>query len=62
MAKTEGIRRIALAGKLILLIGITLGVLGYFVPVLIFGLVLLPLGACLDIAGWIVDGFSQPDS
>jgi hypothetical protein len=76
MAKREGVRRIVLAGRLILLIGITCGVLGslgmwVFVGIGLVNLggmlaavavVLVPIGASLWVVGWIVDGFSQPDA
>jgi hypothetical protein len=63
MAKREGIRRMTLAGRLVMLVGLTCTILAYVgMGVLIFGLVLVPIGGLLWLAGWIVDGFNQPDS
>ena len=74
MAKSEGVRRIMLTGKLIILIGITLGVMAYVVlvsfPQLLTSGILIgapiaiyvaALGGLVWAAGWIVQGFSQPD-
>jgi hypothetical protein len=77
MAKREGIRRIILAGRLLMVVGIALAALGYFVlPAAVFvggamipigaiaefGLRLIPIGAATWLAGWIIDGFGLPDS
>jgi hypothetical protein len=75
MAKKEGVRRIVMTGKLIVLIGITLGVLSvvsmfgrqdmFFSPaILIGGSIALRVGALGGLvwaAGWIGEGFTQPD-
>jgi hypothetical protein len=72
MAKNEGVRRIMLTGKLIVLIGITLAVVFYVAlskfPELLSLLALLgaPLpvvafGGLVWAAGWILQGFNQPD-
>jgi len=76
MAKQEGVRRIVMTGKLIVLIGITLGVLSvvtlfaprelFFYPVLLeavsIALRVAALGGLVWAAGWIADGFTTPDS
>ena len=72
MAKNEGVRRIMLTGKLIMLTGVTLVVVTYLVlfkfPEL--GSLLVLLGAPLPVlafgglvwaAGWILQGFNHPD-
>jgi hypothetical protein len=75
MAKKEGVRRVVMTGKLIVLIGITLGVLSvvsmffrqdfFFSPaILIGGSITLRVGALGGLvwaAGWIAEGFTQPD-
>jgi hypothetical protein len=80
MAKTEGVRRIVMTGKLIVLIGITLGVLAivmifglrdtfaldpFLRDVVLFGASMAPrvvaLGGLVWAAGWIAEGFSQPN-
>jgi hypothetical protein len=75
MAKKEGVRRIVMTGKLIVLIGITLGVLS---AVMMFGLRevldmfvlygmsiavrVAALGGLVWAAGWIAEGFIRPDA
>lgn len=65
MAKSEGVRRIMLTGKLIILIGVTLGVVTYFVLGILIGasiaIRIAALGGLVCAAGWIVQGFSQQD-
>jgi hypothetical protein len=78
MAKQEGIRRIVMTGKLIVLIGIVLGVLyvvtitmfarggGFLYPGVVGGvsiaLQIAALGGLVWAAGWIADGFAGPDA
>ena len=64
MAKTEGIRRIIVAGRQIILIGITIGVLGSWglgLPGFLLGIGVVVFGAVVWTAGWIVAGFTNPD-
>lgn len=75
MAKQEGIRRVVITGKLIVLIGVALGLLSvitmfsprnmFFYPVLMYGAPLaLPVagfGGLVWAAGWIADGFFESD-
>jgi hypothetical protein len=76
MAKKEGVRRIVITGRLIVLIGVALGVLSVlmmFVPLYMFrypGAVygvpvafrVAALGGLVWAAGWIADGFTSPDA
>jgi hypothetical protein len=65
----EGVRRIVTTGKLIVLIGITLGVLSVVVtfghPEVLIGvsisLWVTALGGLVWAAGWIAEGFTRPD-
>lgn len=74
MARNEGVRRIMMTGKLIVLIGITLAAL--FLVIMMFGLEerflsppnlllgflalrVVALGALVSAAGWIAQGFIQ---
>ena len=54
-----------LTGKLIILIGVTLGVVTYFVLGILIGasiaIRIAALGGLVCAAGWIVQGFSQQD-
>ena len=71
MAKKEGVRRIVLTGKLILLIGITLGMLSVGLQATFLngalliggpiGLRVAALGGLVWAAGWIAEGFTWPD-
>jgi hypothetical protein len=75
MAKQEGVRRVVMTGKLIVLIGIALGVLSvltvyasrnmFLYPGLFYGLSIAlrvaALGGLVWAAGWIADGFTRPD-
>jgi hypothetical protein len=75
MAKKEGVRRIVMTGKLIVLIGITLGVLSvvmmfglrdiFLNPGVLFGISIAlrvaALGGLVWAAGWIAEGFTRPD-
>lgn len=73
MAKSEGARRIIITGKVIILIGITLGVMTWVIlfnfpqlltaGILIAGpaLYVAALGGLVWAVGWIVQGFNQPD-
>jgi hypothetical protein len=75
MAKKEGVRRIVIIGRLIVLIGVALGVL-YFVAVFAFrdmlrypvlygvsiALQVAAFGGLVWAAGWIAEGFTSPDA
>ena len=69
MAKSEGIRRIMMVGKVIVLIGVTLGVLTSLLffgsPGILVGgtiaLYIAGLGTLVWAAGWVIKGFVQPD-
>jgi len=73
MAKTDGTRRIIVTGKVIILIGITLGVMTWVivfnVPQLLTAEILIAvpalsvaaLGGLVWGVGWILQGFNQPD-
>jgi hypothetical protein len=64
-AKSEGARRIRIVGKVIALIGVTIGVLGGVLlwrqpEILVIGMIALygvGFGALVWAAGWIVQGF-----
>lgn len=70
MAKNEGTRRIIVAGKLIMLVGVTLGVIAALLllgtsGVLVAGMIafnVVALGGVVWIAGWIIKGFIEPDA
>ena len=76
MAKKEGIRRIVMVGKLIVSMGITLAVLSFLITfklaeiflnpsVLIGGSIALHVtafGGLVWAAGWIAEGFAEPDA
>ena len=64
MARDEGVRRIMLTGKLIMLIGLTVGVLtGIATHALLVGVLValnvVVLGALVWAAGWVVEGFMR---
>lgn len=73
MAKQEGVRRIVIIGKLIVLIGITLSTLSvvmvfgfrdmfpYLIALAPIGLEVAAFGALVWAAGWIAQGFTRPD-
>ena len=70
MARKEGVRRIVTTGKLILSIGMTLGVLSAVMmyiqyPAAVYGVSIAfrvaALGGLVWAAGWIADGFTTPD-
>jgi hypothetical protein len=74
MAKKEGVRRIVITGRLIVLIGITLGVLYTllaFRGMSLYSAVLygasiairvVVFGGLVWVAGWIAEGFTSPDA
>ena len=69
MAKSEGVRRIMMVGKVIVLIGVTLGVLAGLLffgsPGILLGgtiaMYVAAFGALVWAAGWVIQGFTQPD-
>jgi hypothetical protein len=65
MARNEGVRRIMTTGKVIMLIGVTLGVALGLMAYLVWGittaLYVAALGGLVWAAGWIVQGFIQAD-
>jgi len=72
MAKKEGVRRIVMTGRLIVLIGIALGVLLMFVTPYMFrysgamygvsvAFRVAALGGVVWATGWIADGFTRAD-
>lgn len=62
MAIIEGIRRIMIAGRLIVLTGATLCALAYAtpLPLAIPGIEVMVFGGAVWLAGWIIEGFTQP--
>jgi hypothetical protein len=62
VAISEGIRRIVVAGRLIILIGATLCALAYAtpLPLAILGMEVMVFGGVVWLAGWIIEGFTQP--
>jgi hypothetical protein len=62
MSTSEGIRRIVVAGRLIVLTGATLCALAYAtpLPLAILGIEVMAFGGAVWLAGWIIEGFTQP--